>query len=294
MFCKAVFVNVNKDLEELEYGSIDEIIDDEDKRSFVSLTPEEEFWVHCSSLQAWADSNYDTALLDSYLAFPLLKRLAEVGDLKANQVFKEEIGKKLKSSVPNVKRFMIRENYPSYLSQEELFYSALVPEDAAVLEEIVRRTKNHYCLVFDFDELRENFFHINRGRYELDTGEYYFSAYKGHINELELLLDMHCSSIPHTLGNLTHLKRIYLYVNDLGLNVPEFELYVESVVHLKIFCFGIVILPNIFKAFPNLRKIEMYGDSTGLTQLIVDDNALEKAYNIDHRFKNVVFKQRIR
>ncbi len=58
-----------------------------------SITPEQEFAGHCSNIQTWAENNYDTRLLHSNIAFPLLKKkkkLTEVGDLNAKRVFKEE------------------------------------------------------------------------------------------------------------------------------------------------------------------------------------------------------------
>lgn len=39
------------------------------------ITPEAEFWGHCSNLQVWAENDYDTRLLHSNLSFPLLKKL---------------------------------------------------------------------------------------------------------------------------------------------------------------------------------------------------------------------------
>jgi hypothetical protein len=59
-------------------------------RAYV-LTPEQEFFGHCSNLQAWYENDYDTRLLHSNLSFPLLKRLTEVGDPLAKKVYKEEI-----------------------------------------------------------------------------------------------------------------------------------------------------------------------------------------------------------
>ena len=40
-----------------------------------NLTPEQEFWGHSSNIQVWCENNYNTNLLHSNLAFPLLKRL---------------------------------------------------------------------------------------------------------------------------------------------------------------------------------------------------------------------------
>ena len=35
------------------------------------ISPETEFWGHCSNLQAWAENNYNTRILHRNLAFPL-------------------------------------------------------------------------------------------------------------------------------------------------------------------------------------------------------------------------------
>lgn len=40
------------------------------------LTPEQEFWGHCSNLQVWVENDYNPNLLHSNLAVPLLKELA--------------------------------------------------------------------------------------------------------------------------------------------------------------------------------------------------------------------------
>jgi len=84
------------------------------------LNPEEEFWGHCSNIQAWVENNYDTRLIHHNLAFPLLKRLTEVGDPLAKKVFKEEIAKRYKSGFPSVVKYLEEEGYLEYLSKEEL------------------------------------------------------------------------------------------------------------------------------------------------------------------------------
>lgn len=57
----------------------------------IEIPPEVEFWGHCSNLQVWYEYNYDTRLIHSNLAFPLLKKLAEVSDPLAKKVFKAEL-----------------------------------------------------------------------------------------------------------------------------------------------------------------------------------------------------------
>ena len=84
------------------------------------ILPEVEFWGHCSNLQAWVENNYDTRLLHSNIAFPLLKRLYNLGDLIAKRVFKEEIAKRYSSNNSNVIKFLEEEGYLGFLKGEEL------------------------------------------------------------------------------------------------------------------------------------------------------------------------------
>ena len=117
--CKFIVFNASpKHLR--DYDSIDELLNYKAPNldyhgDTIKISPKERFWVHCSSFQAWCDNNYNTVFLDSYLGFPILKKLAEVGDVIAMNVFKEEIAKKLRSKVPKVLRFLLREGYGTYL-----------------------------------------------------------------------------------------------------------------------------------------------------------------------------------
>ncbi len=86
------------------------------------LKPEEEFWGHCSNLQAWYEHNYDTRLLHRSIAFPLLYKLTEVGDAIAKKVFKEEIAKRYTSGNKNVQEFLKNEGYLNYLTKLEFEY----------------------------------------------------------------------------------------------------------------------------------------------------------------------------
>ncbi|MFX1275864.1 MAG: leucine-rich repeat domain-containing protein [Promethearchaeota archaeon] len=103
------------------------------------LTPEMEFWGHCSNLQAWAENDYDTRLLHRNLAFPLLRRLTILGDPLAKKVFKEEIALRLTSGVPNVVEYLIARGYLQYLNDEELItvideLNSKFPEEARIVK----------------------------------------------------------------------------------------------------------------------------------------------------------------
>lgn len=66
------------------------------------------------------ENSYDTRLLHRNIAFPLLKKLTEVGDPQARKVFKEEIAQRLTSGFESVVLYLLTEGYVQYLSLEEL------------------------------------------------------------------------------------------------------------------------------------------------------------------------------
>ena len=127
--CKYLLLNVQiDDIRSLdEIKSIDELVDKYGERSEETfhnmkykLSAEEEFVGHCSNMQMFAESGYDTKYLRANLAFPLLKKLSEVGDPKANKVFKEEIAKRLEDPNINVFLFLLEEGYLDVFNKEQL------------------------------------------------------------------------------------------------------------------------------------------------------------------------------
>ena len=85
-----------------------------------SITPEEEFRGHCSNIQTWVECNYNTQILHSNLAFPLLGQLTKVGDLQAKKVFKEEIAERFLSGYLPVMMYLLKRGFIGYLDKEEL------------------------------------------------------------------------------------------------------------------------------------------------------------------------------
>ncbi|MEX2719637.1 MAG: leucine-rich repeat domain-containing protein, partial [Candidatus Sigynarchaeota archaeon] len=72
------------------------------------LTPAEEVLAHASNLQAWVENNYDTRLLHSNIAFPLLKELARAGDEKAARVLDAEIEARLRDGNPKTCELILK------------------------------------------------------------------------------------------------------------------------------------------------------------------------------------------
>jgi len=126
--CKYLLINVS--IEEMDnlkdLNSIDEAIV-KLNRSFefsspkaIKISPEVQFWGHCSNLQAWYENNYNSCLIHSNLAFPLLRKLTEVGDLRAKKVFKEEIAKRFENGHLATVQFFVYNNYLDFLNKREL------------------------------------------------------------------------------------------------------------------------------------------------------------------------------
>jgi len=70
-------------------------------------------------MPAWVELDYDTALLDHKLSFPLLRLLVRKGDKKAYKVYKEEIAKRFQSDYLAVPLYLIIEGFLENLSPEE-------------------------------------------------------------------------------------------------------------------------------------------------------------------------------
>ena len=126
--CKYLFLlNPQEKTQQDEIDSIDEaaeVLSSDLERDIqpeeIGLTPEEEFVGHCSNIQAWVENGYDTRLLHSNLAFPLLKRLADEGDLKAQRAFQNQIVDRLSSGFKNTVIYLLKEGYTDFLRGEQI------------------------------------------------------------------------------------------------------------------------------------------------------------------------------
>lgn len=214
------------------------------------IPPETEFWAHCSNLQVWAESNYNTRLLKSDLAFPLLKKLTEAGDPLANKVFREEIAKRFENGHKQVQEYLLEEGYMSYLSEEEL--SSLTPkqyfdfviikgklypidldyyelwvkgEETGKLKDIseiwgLEQQKYLEMLVIrghDIMKIKE-FKNLNKLK-TLEISEcniYEIKGLKKLANLENLILSLNKITEINGIKTLTKLKKLYLYGNEIS------------------------------------------------------------------------------
>ena len=244
------------------------------------LAPEVEFWAHCSNMQAWAEHNYDTRLLHRNLVFPLLKRLADVGDPIAERVFKEEIAKRLLSDHPSVVNFLLEEYYISdYLTQEEL---------ASLYDDFGPNARKLGCVVNgnEFEFIKEGRLYLDnmkiksildvKGLEHLENlRELYFSDnlisdFKG-LDDLQNL-DILCiagnriSEIKE-LNNLINLKELYLSNNKIS----EIE-GLENLQNLKV----LKIENNKISEIGGLENL------TNLKWLYLADNQITEIKGLDN------------
>jgi len=244
--CKSIFLNIPIDkitkLDKIE--SIEETIDKLDlipdkQKEELDITPEIEFWAHCSNLQVWVENDYDTRLIHSNLAFPLLKKLYEAKDPLAKRVFKEEIIKRFKSGYPTVIRFLICEDYMKLLSKDELdrafknfnyeyLQNDLSLESLRLLEYMIdlgsptiTKTilkENVFRLLNDKSEDHEIItFLVNYDLMSLFTKEELES-----IKVKEVVLEEpFTSKIPSEIGFLKSLEELFIYSEDAVKELPD-------------------------------------------------------------------------
>ena len=86
---------------------------------FTHIPPEQEFWGHCSNIQAWVENDYDTRILMSNLSFPLLRELTRAGDPVAKRVYKEEVAQRLESGYPSVVQYLLTQGFIDVFTPSE-------------------------------------------------------------------------------------------------------------------------------------------------------------------------------
>ena len=275
--CKFLMLNISYDritgFNDIE--SIDEVASKLDKsleNKELKIPPEVEFWGHCSNLQVWAENNYNTRLLHSNIAFPLLKKLTEVGDSIAKRVFGEEIAKRYESGYLPVIRYLLLGRYLLHLPDEylldisrkkdskfvKLLFELLeynVFEDRQFLhnynKELALKYFSKIISVIDEKSLQKLIDKIKKDKVYLKelTTEIYKKNIKIHPIISYLIMDlMNLTSIEphHYLALLKSLK----YIADKGnLNAGEF-LKKEIVKRIKtnnIFIIYSLIHDNLLK-----------------------------------------------
>jgi Leucine-rich repeat (LRR) protein len=275
---------------------------------FEEISPETEFWGHCSNLQAWAEHNYDTRLLHSNISFPLLKRLVKVGDPKAKRVFKEEVFRRFLSGNLNVITFILQQRYLHCFSSEELetlfrelFDSKKLSnrsiialnilkqlwqtDDAKILKilkrEIIKefQSKGSYLIEFIITENLQRHFSQEEISEIIDK----FNSLK--IQKLNFR-DSSLKTIPDWIGELKPLKRFDLSGNKFRA-FPKLIFELNNLEMLNLDKNKIVYAPRKIGTLRSLRELKLRNNNLKIfPEAILDLSNLEHLDLAINRIEN--------
>ena len=254
--CKFLFLNIPiNDITSLEdINSIDEfanILDsslEKEKGNIIQIPPETEFWGHCSNIQVWFEYNYNTRLLHSNLAFPLLKKLTEVGDPLAKRVFKEEIIKRFHYGyIPSI-CYLFQENYHTFLDDDEI-HLILLNNNPKLKQQLEILDEN----------MRDIYLYILIKYIELGDQDAKMIIKRLDFDEIDLS-ETNIRVFPEALEELTSLKKLKLIGNNLT-KIPE---TIENLTSLQIFEVSLNKLKKLPKTIGNLISLQKLNLSNNL------------------------------
>lgn len=246
--CRSLMLNIPKErIEGLH--SIKSIDEATEKLNYVrkgdfnnEIDPNEEFWAHCSNLQAWVEYDYDSRILHSNLAFPLLKKLSEVGDPKAKNVFKEEIIYRFYHGTETVQEYLIEEGYLDMINDEEKYSLIESESDLKALKEIEKEIGKK--LKID----AENFYFLRS-----------FVIRQGNIIGLKLC-ECGIGKIPKGVKNLQNLEELVICADNTIKEIPPWFGKLTNVKNMFIGGLDIITLPESFGNLSSIKKLRLLGN----------------------------------
>lgn len=186
----------------------------------IEIPPEVEFWGHCSNLQVWYEHDYDTRLIHSNLAFPLLSKLAEVGDPLAKKKFKAEVIKRYKNGTDKTREFLRMEGFLESLPLDEYLNLLLDSKNFAALMELSEE------VIFDQNplptivSLLECIEVENKKITAINLSDLDLKEFPKAILKLEDLITLslrnnYLKMIPEDINKLSSLKELWLESNEI-------------------------------------------------------------------------------
>ena len=292
--CKYLLLNIAVD--EMQYlgeiESIDEAAERLDKslegfeQTEIEIPSDVEFWGHCSNLQVWYENNYDTRLLHSNLAFPILKRLTEVGDPLAREVFKKEIIRRFKDGTDITRKFLIIENFLAYLNIDERLNLLLNTDDFNTLLELSEEIDIDNPLLTL--EVLLNCIKIDKNEIvELDLGKAGLTEFPMTILKFKSLkvLSLRSNSlteIPRKINKLKNLKELWLSNNKLRF-LPSSICSLRSLEYLRLDDNKIRWLPKHVGKLTKLKSLHLsFNRLKTLPESLCDLVSLKKLFLISN------------
>ncbi len=297
LFQQCTFLLINIPVEEISsltnIDSIDdaaELLDpllEEVEGYHYNISPEVEFWGHCSNLQVWYENDYNTRLLHSNLAFSLLQKLYESGDPLAKKRYKEEIAERFMSGNKNIQSFLRDEGYLDVLSREEFLSlvkngdiitklgmslgipmkinTRLNPHSYGIVVEngVVKWVSLDNCGISKIPEIIRELKLLEGlvlSRNQLET----LPEWIDEFDQLQVLdvSDNQLKEIPESLVNLEKLKQLKLQHNKL----KKLPASISNLAHLELLFVG----SNLIKVLP-----ESIGKLTSLKDFVIGNNLIK-------------------
>lgn len=243
-----------------EINSIDEVSElysNKLERKFtpkdLGITVEQEFWAHCSNIQAWIENDYDTRILHRNLAFPLLKNLTEAGDPLANQIFKDEIAIRFENGYPSVVQYLMKQGYLKYLNSEEI--------DLIFYKLIEKNIKNLEITSCGLSALPESILEL-KSLLTLDLSSNEFQTLPNAVGNLKSLQHLslrynQVSILPESIGNLSSLQELNLESNKLK-TLPESIGNLKSLQTLDLRWNHLKTFPESMSNLSSLKELVLY------------------------------------
>lgn len=252
-----------------EIVSIDEIaeklnnkLEKEINPQDLGLTPMQEFIGHCSNLQAWVENNYDTKLLHRSISFPLLKKLSDLGDSQALQIFKKEISIRFKKGNETIRLFLLEDGYLNYLSDED-FESFFIEDEIKAIKKMEFLIESPMTIDVSMDSESRSFFicDLNAKRCEIIgicIKGYNLAKLPDFFKDLKnlkyvILEDNKIKTLSSSIGALDHLKILSLKSNKL----KEIPSTVENLSSLSFLDLSYNYLEKLPKSLFNLENIKL-------------------------------------
>jgi len=256
------------------------------------IPPETEFWAHCSNLQVWYENDYDTRLLHRYLAFSLLRKLANAGDSTAKKVFNEEIVKRFLSEHFTVMEYLFELDYLGKLNNEEYEY---------MLEQLETRGLKNYITyegrIIDLYNPKNKSIRINPTSLkdipslaDIQINDILKIKNLEKLTDIEILdISGHKITEIKGLEKLTNLKKLWLKNNQIteikGLNTLEnledLRLSENKILEIK----GLERLTNLKELWlygNQIAEIEGLDNLENLKKLILYNNPISEIKGLDN------------
>lgn len=262
--CKSLLINILANNAQVynDIGSIDEVVGISQPGKLM-ISPETEFWGHCSNLHAWAEYEYDARLIHSNLAFPLLKRLTEVGDPKALEVFKLEILRRFNEGSSMTRDYLVVNNYIDYLIEEDIRIMIPVKEVFA-LEQLEEHLQISFLLEYELQGITSG------------GGDYYYLE-DYCITGLKIRTPI-MEVMPQKIEEFRRLRFLNLSNNHI-VYLPE---VIGNLMNIEVLDLGFNNIQQIPKSLKELRRLRILdlreNNLTRMPETIRDIGALEILY----------------